>query len=95
MEGQIEETVKEERNQRLLAVVNEICQAQHAELVGTTQRILCEGLSRYNDERLSGRTSQNRIVVFEGDVEKCIGQMLGIKITGTTGFTLYGEKMAQ
>jgi tRNA-2-methylthio-N6-dimethylallyladenosine synthase len=95
MEGQIEETVKEERNQRLLAVVNEICQRQHAELVGTTQRILCEGLSRYNDERLSGRTSQNRIVVFEGDVEKCIGQMLDIKITGTTGFTLYGEKMAQ
>lgn len=90
MDGQIEESVKEERNQRLLEVVNDICTRQHAELVGKTQRILCEGLSRYNDQRLSGRTSQNRIVVFEGDVDQCMGQMLDLHIEDTTGFTLYG-----
>lgn len=90
MEGQIEETVKEERNQILLQAVNEICIRQHAALVGTKTQILCEGLSRYNDQRLSGRTSQNRIVVFEGDVERWMGQMLDVTIDSSTGFTLYG-----
>jgi len=82
--------VKEERNQILLQAVNEICIRQHAELVGTRARILCEGLSRYSDQRLSGRTSQNRIVVFEGDVERWMGQMLDVTIDSSTGFTLYG-----
>ncbi len=90
MDEQIEETVKEERNQILLQAVNEICIRQHAALVGSTAQILCEGLSRYNDQRLSGRTSQNRIVVFEGDVERWMGQMLEVKVDSSTGFTLYG-----
>jgi tRNA-2-methylthio-N6-dimethylallyladenosine synthase len=94
MEDQIEETVKEERNQILLKLVNEICIRQHAALVGTKAQILCEGLSRYNDQRLSGRTSQNRIVVFEGDVERWMGQMLDVKIDSSTGFTLYGTPVA-
>jgi tRNA-2-methylthio-N6-dimethylallyladenosine synthase len=95
MEGQIEETVKEERNQILLQAVNEICIRQHAALVGTKAQILCEGLSRYNDQRLSGRTSQNRIVVFEGDVERWMGQMLDVTIDSSTGFTLYGTPVSQ
>ncbi|HBE23091.1 MAG TPA: tRNA (N6-isopentenyl adenosine(37)-C2)-methylthiotransferase MiaB [Verrucomicrobiales bacterium] len=90
MDGQIEETVKEERNQILLAAVNEICMRQHASEVGKIVTILCEGPSRYNKTRLSGRTSQNRIVVFEGDASQLSGQMLNMKIESSTGFTLYG-----
>jgi tRNA-2-methylthio-N6-dimethylallyladenosine synthase len=90
MDGQIEETVKEERNQILLAAVNEICMRQHAAEVGKIVPILCEGPSRYNEARLSGRTSQNRIVVFEGDASQLSGQMLNMKIESSTGFTLYG-----
>jgi tRNA-2-methylthio-N6-dimethylallyladenosine synthase len=90
MDGQIEETVKEERNQILLAAVNEICMRQHAAEVGKIVPILCEGPSRYNESRLSGRTSQNRIVVFEGDASHLSGQMLNMKIESSTGFTLYG-----
>ena len=90
MDGQLEESVKEERNQILLAAVNEICMRQHAELVGTQAQILCEGTSRYKEERLSGRTSQNRIVVFEGDIDRFAGKMFDVKIERSTGFTLYG-----
>jgi tRNA-2-methylthio-N6-dimethylallyladenosine synthase len=90
MEGQIEETVKEQRNQTLLKLVNQIAIAQNDALVGTTQRILCEGNSRHNETRLSGRTSQNRIVIFDGDPARLTGQFLDIDIEESTGFTVFG-----
>jgi len=90
MDGQLTESVKEERNQRLLKVQDEITRAKHEELIGTTQTILCEGPSKTNKERLSGRTSQNKIVIFDGDAERMTGEILDVKIEDSTGFTLYG-----
>jgi tRNA-2-methylthio-N6-dimethylallyladenosine synthase len=90
MDGQLSESVKEERNQRLLKVQDEITKAKHEELIGTTQTILCEGPSKTNKERLSGRTSQNKIVIFDGDAERMTGEILDVKIEDSTGFTLYG-----
>lgn len=91
MDGQLEEIVKEERNQRLLDVVNRIARAKHDALVGTTQRVLCEGPSKNNPATLSGRTPQNKIVIFQGDTAKLTGELLDVSIKQTTGFTLYGE----
>jgi len=90
LDEQLTEKVKEERNQELLAVVNEIAQRKNAELVGTTQRILVEGPSKTNKQRLTGRTSQNKIVIIDGDAERMTGQFLDVKIEESTGFTLYG-----
>ncbi len=95
MEGQIEESVKEQRNQTLLKLVNQIAISQNDALVGTTQRILCEGNSRHNETRLSGRTSQNRIVIFDGDIESFSGRMLDLRIEKSSGFTLYGTPCEQ
>jgi tRNA-2-methylthio-N6-dimethylallyladenosine synthase len=90
MDGQLEESVKEERNQRLLEVVNRIAIAKHHALVGTRQRILCEGPSKHNPDRLTGRTQQNKIVIFDGDSARFTGQLVDIQIEESTGFTLYG-----
>jgi tRNA-2-methylthio-N6-dimethylallyladenosine synthase len=90
MEGQLSESEKEQRNQRLLDVVNRIAIAKNAELVGTVQQVLCEGPSKNNASRLSGRTSQNKIVVFEGNAERLTGQLLDLHIADSSGFTLYG-----
>ena len=90
MEGQLEEKVKEERNQALLAVQNELTTAKHEALIGTTQTILCEGPSKTNKARLSGRTSQNKIVIFDGDAERMTGEIFDVKIEDSTGYTLYG-----
>lgn len=90
MEQQIPETVKEERNQDLLAMVNEIAIEKNDALVGTTQEILCTGLSKTKSDTLSGRTSQNKIVIFEGNAERMTGKILKVKIERSTGFTLYG-----
>jgi tRNA-2-methylthio-N6-dimethylallyladenosine synthase len=91
MAGQISEEEKESRNQRLLDVVNRIAIEKNAALVGTRQQILCEGPSKNNSERLSGRTSHNKIVIFDGDPSRHTGQILDIHIDESTGFTLYGH----
>jgi tRNA-2-methylthio-N6-dimethylallyladenosine synthase len=90
MEDQIPETVKEERNQRLLDVVNRLAIEKNAAIVGTVQSVLCEGSSKNNPSTLSGRTPQNKIVIFEGDVNRLTGQILDIEIKDSTGFTTYG-----
>lgn len=90
MPDQIDERVKEARNQDLLTVVNEAAKRKCAELVGRNVEILCEGTSRTNSERLAGRTRTNKIVVFEGD-GRHVGQLFDVRIRRSTGFTLYGE----
>ena len=90
MDGQLSERVKEERNQRLLTVVNELAIKKNEAFVGTRQQILCTGPSKTNKARLMGRTSQNKIVIFDGDAERMTGQIFDVLIEDTTGFSLYG-----
>jgi tRNA-2-methylthio-N6-dimethylallyladenosine synthase len=90
MEDQIPENIREARNQALLEQVNEIARGKNEALVGQRVQILCEGPSKTNAERLSGRTPQNKIVVFEGD-PRHIGEIFDVRVTRTTGFTLYGD----
>ena len=91
MEGQLSERVKEERNQDLLDLVNSIVIRKNEALVGTRQEVLCEGPSKNNSERLSGRTRTNRIVIFEGDPDRMAGELFEVDIRETTGHTLYGD----
>jgi tRNA-2-methylthio-N6-dimethylallyladenosine synthase len=91
MDEQLTEAVKEERNQRLLEVVNRLAIEKNAALVGTVQQVLCEGPSKNNKETLSGRTSHNKILIFNGDPHKLTGQLLDIQVESSTGFTLYGS----
>jgi tRNA-2-methylthio-N6-dimethylallyladenosine synthase len=93
MPEQIEERVKEERNQDLLRVVNESARYAGERLVGRDVEVLCEGPSKTNPARLMGRTRTNKIVVFEGD-EKLAGEILDVRIQRANGFSLYGTPVA-
>ena len=90
MDEQLSEKVKEERNQILLRIQEELTTTKNAKLIGTVQQVLCEGPSKTNKERLSGRTSQNKIVIFDGKAERMAGQLLDVRIEDSTGYTLYG-----
>jgi tRNA-2-methylthio-N6-dimethylallyladenosine synthase len=90
MTEQLPERVKEERNHDLLAVVNELAKARGEALVGQHVEILCEGPSKTNPDRLSGRSPGNKIVIFEGS-ERHIGEVFDVKIERSTGFSLYGN----
>src|SRR5467141_3307484 len=89
MSDQIDESVKAERNQDLLRVVNESARRAGERLVGCTVEILCEGLSKTNPARLMGRTRTNKIAVFESD-ERLAGEILEVRIQQANGFSLYG-----
>ena len=90
MTDQLPQTVKEERNQRLLQLINEIAARRYQALVGRRTQILVEGPSRKNPVRMSGRTRCNKIVVFEGS-ERHRGQLMDLKIVRAGSFTLYGD----
>lgn len=90
MPGQVPQEVLEERNQRLLSLVNEIGARKFGAFVGRTVQVLVEGPSRRNPARLEGRTGCYKIVVFEGDARH-LGQLLDLKIVRRGSFTLYGD----
>jgi tRNA-2-methylthio-N6-dimethylallyladenosine synthase len=89
MRDQIDERVKEERNQDLLLIVNESARHAGERLVGCTVEILCEGPSKTNPARLMGRTRTNKIVVFEGG-EELSGEFVDVLVQHANGFSLYG-----
>ncbi len=90
MPGQTSPEVREERNHRLLELVNEIAGRRYDALVGKQVQILVEGPSKKNAARFTGRTACNKIVVFEGS-ERHRGQLMEVRISRAGSFTLYGE----
>ena len=91
MADQLEEKVKEERNRDLLSIVDASARRAGERLVGRTLEILCEGPSKTNAARLTGRTRTNKIVVFEGD-DTNIGELIDLRIKHSTGFSLSGVR---
>lgn len=93
MEQQLPDSVKEKRNQDLLELVNAWAKRRSEVFVGREVEILCEGLSKTNPKRLTGRTRKNKIVVFEG-TQRHIGALMNVRITRSTGYTLYGDPVS-
>jgi tRNA-2-methylthio-N6-dimethylallyladenosine synthase len=94
MPEQVDERIKKERNHDLLAVVNESARCAGERLVGRNVEVLCEGPSKTNPARLTGRTRTNKIVVFEGG-DGLVGGMVDVTIKQANGFSLYGTPTAR
>jgi tRNA-2-methylthio-N6-dimethylallyladenosine synthase len=90
MAEQLPQEIKEERNQRLLELINGIAARKYQTHIGEQMEILVEGPSKRNEARMMGRTRCNKIVVFEG-AERHRGQVMDVKVTRAGAFTLYGE----
>ncbi len=90
MPDQLSQEIKEERNARLLNLVNEIAAKKYERFVGQKVQILVEGESKKNPARMAGRTRCNKIVLFEGN-DRHRGQLMDLKIQRTGSFTLYGD----
>jgi tRNA-2-methylthio-N6-dimethylallyladenosine synthase len=103
MPDQIDEHVKEQRNQDLLEVVNKSNRRLLECLVGSQVEVLCEGPSKTNRARLMGRTRTNKIVVFPpapkrrstGGSEEVIGELVNVRIERANGFSLYGMPLLE
>jgi len=90
MPDQVPQEIREERNHRLLELVNGIAARKYDEFIGRQVQILVEGPSKKNSARYTGRTRCNRIVLFDGN-ERHRGQLMDLKIERTGSFTLYGN----
>jgi tRNA-2-methylthio-N6-dimethylallyladenosine synthase len=90
MPDQIDESVKEARNQDLLEIVNASARRANEKLVGARFEVLCEGPSKTNPARLMGRTRTNKVVVFEANKNR-IGEIFDVAIERANGFSLYGQ----
>ena len=81
---------KRERLSHLQALIDSQASAISASMVGTTQRILVDGVSRKNAGHLSGRTENNRVVNFVGD-DVSIGDFVDVRVTEALPNSLRAE----
>lgn len=81
---------KRDRLSRLQAMIDKQAAAISAGMVGTTQRILVDGVSRKNAGHLSGRTENNRVVNFAAG-EASIGDFRDVRITEALPNSLRAE----
>ncbi len=93
----VPDEVKRRRNHELLEIQNLICEEENQTWIGRTVSVLVEGPSKASAGRateegglqLCGRTSEDRIVVFDGD-EEHVGQLMPVTIYDVTAHTLLG-----
>ena len=90
MEDQVPEDEKQSRLLRLMELQNENAKEISLSYLGKTVKVLVEGVSHKNKTRMTGRTSENKVVIFEGD-SSLKGTFVNVKITKAKTWTLYGE----
>ena len=99
MADDVPDEVKQQRNMRLLEVINEIAEEDNKKFLGRTLEVLVEGPSKkphlnkaenQDNPQLIGRTAHDYIVVFNGP-ESLTGTFVNVKVTKTAALTLFGE----
>lgn len=70
---------KVERLERLKRLYEEILPTLNQKMIGRIYKVLVEGKSKNNDKLYTGRTSQNKVVIFEAN-DDMIGKIVNIKI---------------
>ncbi len=86
----VPEEVKIERLNRMISLQNELSLESNRRDIGKLFEVLVEGRSKRSGDELSGRTSQNKMVVFpKGDCKP--GDFVKVRILSATSATLKGE----
>lgn len=86
----IPEEVKIRRLQGLIDLQNQLSEASNLRDIGKTFEVLIEGFSKRSREQLFGRTSQNKVVIFDKK-NYHVGQFVNVRIVKATSATLFGE----
>jgi tRNA-2-methylthio-N6-dimethylallyladenosine synthase len=90
LKDDVAESIKSERLSEMISLQNRLSAKSKKNDVGMVFDILIEGFSKRSAEYLSGRTSQNKVVVFPGgDFKK--GEYVKVLIEKCTSATLIGK----
>ena len=88
----IPEEAKIARLQRMIDLQNELSLESNRRDIDKEFEVLVEGFSKRSREQLFGRTSQNKVVVFDKGNHH-IGQLVRVKVTDASSATLLGEAL--
>lgn len=90
LEDNVPEEVKTRRLQEIINRQVELSRISNINDIGKVFEVLIEGFSKRSKEQLFGRTSQNKVVIFDKNNHR-IGEFVKVKITGSTSATLFGD----
>ena len=90
----VPEDVKLRRLNEMIQLQTQISAERNAMDVGREFDVLVEGYSKRSREQLFGRTSQNKVVVFDKGAHR-IGDTVRVKITSSSSATLKGEEVTR
>ncbi len=86
----VPEEVKLRRLQEMIDLQMELSLESNKRDIGKEFEVLVEGYSKRSKEQLSGRTSQNKVVLFENQGQK-VGDLVRVKIKDASAITLFGD----
>ncbi len=86
----VPEEEKIRRLQGMIDLQNQLSEESNRRDIGKTFEVLIEGFSKRSREQLFGRTSQNKVVIFDKQ-DLHVGQFIQVKITRASSATLFGE----
>ncbi len=87
----VPEDVKLRRLQEAIDLQLELSLASNKRDIGKEFEVLVEGRSKRSAQQMFGRTSQNKVVLFNRNDEKT-GDYITVKINDATAATLFGER---
>jgi tRNA-2-methylthio-N6-dimethylallyladenosine synthase len=86
----IPEEIKTRRLNEFISLQNKLSSLSKKQDVGKVFEVLIEGISKRSSEYFSGRTTQNKVVVFPKDKSKK-GDYVNVLIERSTSATLIGK----
>lgn len=90
LEDNVPEEVKGRRLQEIIDLQVELSRISNTNDLGKVFEVLIEGFSKRSKEQLFGRSSQNKVVIFDKNNHR-IGELVKVRITGSTSATLFGD----
>lgn len=88
----VSEEEKVRRLQGMIDLQNQLSEESNLRDIGKEFEVLIEGFSKRSREQLFGRTSQNKVVIFDKKNYK-VGQYVKVRITRASSATLFGDSV--
>lgn len=94
LEDDVPEEVKVRRLQEMIDLQNKLSEESNLRDIGKVFEVLIEGYSKRSREQLFGRTSQNKVVIFDKK-NFHVGQFIRVKIQRVSSATLFCEPVEE
>lgn len=95
LDGHLDESVKEERANKLRAIQEKIIKSRNKELIGSKIKVIYDDID-YDRQKFVGRSQTqapdiDNVTLFESDEEVRIGEFYDVEITDSDGIDLVGK----